>query len=393
MCKSSVCAARILATIIYIITAYSFVMPTQANNALTLSFVNNHVKDPVTVYVSGRDSRDSIVFLTSNGTWHYPSPCQSTKPQPTNTTVTVPEYINAGRIWVAVGELQFYILSNEGRAQSLIEPSVSNPDDPSAEVSWGFVEFTNTPELGLYANLSFVDFVGLPLGISLVTRDGAVQTVAGLPKGAVSDICQEIRLQAANNSLPWDSLCISSHDNRPLRILSPNTYASTHLGLMQGYYALYVKQVWKTYTSQDLLIDTQSDTGLVSCRVKDDILHCEGDNRGYARPDEADTWGCNTGPFMISEGDNGIHQAIVPRLCAAFTRSTLLIEGGSIQPSVESNAYYSSHPTNYYSRIIHEFLADGKGYTFPYDDVSASEENTAGVVSGFTPKLLNIFVG
>jgi hypothetical protein len=35
------------------------------------------------------------------------------------------------------------------------------------------------------------------------------------------------------------------------------------------------------------------------------------------------------GPFELEASDNAVHQAVVPRLCAAINRSTLLLGGGN----------------------------------------------------------------
>lgn len=99
------------------------------------------------------------------------------------------------------------------------------------------------------------------------------------------------------------------------------------------------------------------------------------------------------GTFAITAEDNAVHRAIVPRLCAAFTRTTLLVDGGTVQPSVNSSQYYLDNLTNHYSRLVHEFLADGKGYAFPYDDVDANGANTAGVLSGTNAQRLEIIIG
>ena len=58
-------------------------------------------------------------------------------------------------------------------------------------------------------------------------------------------------------------------------------------------------------------------------------------------------------------------RAVVPRLCAAFTRSTIMMEGGDIQPSLDASNYYQNSPTNWYSKLVHEYEIDGKGYAFP----------------------------
>ena len=151
--------------------------------------------------------------------------------------------------------------------------------------------------------------------------------------------------------------------------------------------------MWEKYSQEDLTINTQGEAGEVKCRVEGDELTCEGDNRGYVKPTVLDIWGCNSGPFTVQEGDNGVHEAIVPRLCAAFHRTTLLMEGGNVQPGLSSDAYYTNNPTSHYSRLVHENEVDGLGYSFSYDDVNPDGENAAGVVSGPDPKVLEVVIG
>jgi hypothetical protein len=123
-------------------------------------------------------------------------------------------------------------------------------------------------------------------------------------------------------------------------------------------------------------------------------LTCAQDNRSYSKPSARDIWGCNSGPFAIQSGDNAVHVAVVPRLCAAFVRSTLLLSGGNIQPSLGQSYYYTVDPTNYYSKAVHAREVDGKGYAFPYDDVNPDgNENASGTVSHATPDTLTVYVG
>jgi hypothetical protein len=58
-------------------------------------------------------------------------------------------------------------------------------------------------------------------------------------------------------------------------------------------------------------------------------------------------------------------------LCAALNRGTL----GTIdtQPSTNAADFYRNNPTNQYARIIHQNMADGKAYAFPFDDVGNFE--------------------
>ncbi|KAI1385842.1 uncharacterized protein F4822DRAFT_414289 [Hypoxylon trugodes] len=309
------------------------------------------------------------------------------------TEFTLPDSLSSGRVWVAEGELQFFSLVDANGVIQLVEPSAVNPSDPSAAVNWGFVELTNTAEGGIYANISFVDFVGLIMSMKLTLGSGETQTVSGLQSGVIPTICSELKDQAAADSQPWDKLCVTDSSGNALRILSPNQYASVDPTAFSTYYDDYIEQVWTKYAGEDLTINTQADAGNVACRVNGDQLECDGDNRGYPKPTVIDIWGCNSGPFAIEDPDNDVHRAVVPRLCAAFYRTTLLVDGGNVQPGVGNSSYYTTDPTNHYSRIVHKYETDGKGYTFSYDDVNPDGQNAAGVVSGPSPTVLELTVG
>lgn len=132
---------------------------------------------------------------------------------------------------------------------------------------------------------------------------------------------------------------------------------------------------------------------MVKCRVSEGSLRCEGDNREYAQPTSQDIFGCNAGTFSVYPGDNDVHHAVVPRLCAAFNRATLLMDGGDVQPALGSDSYYQNSPSNHYSRIVHHWETDGLGYAFSYDDVNPAGQNEAGAVWGENPQLLEIAIG
>ena len=380
-----------------------------ATEQLPISIVNNFPGGAINAYVTGLDTSNRLVMLQPDGTFYYPM-ADSSVATPQNVTgdiaiplgaqgsttkVTLPGYISAARVWFAEGDLQFFtVYSSESDGPSLVEPSAVNPSDPSAGVNWGFVELTNTEEGGLYANISYVDFVGMPLGMSLLAGDGSTQTAQGVGPDAVSTICSALKTQAASDGQVWGDLCMVDASGNPLRVIAPSDYVASNPSAFSEYWNDYVEQVWTTYTSGGLTINTQAAAGEVNCTVQNGNLTCDGDNRGYEQPTAGDIFGCNSGPFAILEGDNDVHQAIVPRLCAAFTRTTMLLNGGNIQPGLASTDYYSTSPTSFYSKLVHENEIDGKGYAFSYDDVNPdTDTNQSGVVSDANPQELTIIVG
>lgn len=390
------------------VNVHSFIATTSTGQ-LPLALVNNLQGGQVNAYVTGLDSQNRLVMLKPDGTFYYPSSTPSQViPQLINanvaiplgakgstTHITIPGYISSARIWFAEGDLRFYTVWSQGtNGPSLVEPSAINPADPSSAVNWGFVELTNNEAGGLYANISYVDFVGLVLGMSMQAGDGSTQSAKGLHPGAVAAVCQKLVAQTAKDGMPWSDLCQATASGQPLRVIAPIDYLSLHPDAFQSYFSSYIDQVWSHYTTNTLTINTQAPAGKVACKVSNNALSCAGDNRAYAKPSATDIFGCNSGPFAIFGSDNDVHRAVVPRLCAAFNRGILLINGGDLQPGVQSENYYQSGPVNWYSAFVHEEEVDGKGYAFSYDDVNPDGGiDQSGVVANRSPKLLTVVVG
>ena len=373
------------------------------DTTLPLQFTNNF-DGFVNAYVTGLDVNNNLVMLQSNGQFHHPTAGSGGIPQEIQANVaipvgergsqlqiTIPGYISAARIWFAVGNLRFYTVMDGNGRPSLVEPSSSNPNDPNAGTHWGFVELTWNKS-GVFANISYVDFVGLALSMSLHSG-GESQSAGGLHADAVDLICSALTKQTAVDGHPWDSLCMADAYGKNIRVIAPIDYVALNTNAWTGYYDDYINQVWSAYSGSPLTINTQLASGHVDCRVTGDILYCDGDNRGYSKPSVADIWGCNSGPFAIDGDDNNVHRAVVPRLCAAFVRSTLLLPGGNIQPSISAATYYTGGPTMWYSALVHQYETSGIGYAFSYDDVNPDGENQSGAVSSASPSLLSITVG
>jgi hypothetical protein len=368
---------------------------------LAIGLVNNTGSDTVYAYVTGLaiDNNNALMLLEADGqTPYYPSsPSGTNQPVPVNCaiplnapgrgakSITIPHLAGA-RIWFSIGSpLTFQV--NPGPA--LVEPSVTNPSDPNIDLPWDFAELTyNSAQL--FANISMVDFACIPIGLSLTDSSGGQQTAAGLPDGGLDTVCSGLSAQASVDGQGWDQLIVTN-GGQNLRALSPTNGIVLNSGLFSGYYDSYVSQVWSRYSSAPLSVDTQASFGTVTGQVSGDALTFSGVG-SFGPPAAADIFGCNSGPFNPA-GMSAEMLAILPRLAAAFNRSTLLID--SSQPDGENPSdYYGNAITNHYARIVHATAQDHRGYAFPYDDVAPTGgADQSGAVSSGSPSLLTVTLG
>jgi hypothetical protein len=366
-------------------------------STLNIALQNQTTSNTVYAYVTGLalQQNNALFLLQSDGMSHYfptqppsiGSPltqnCAIALGNPGSTrTVTIPQ-IAGGRIWFSIGSPLTFLL-NPGPA--LVEPSVTNPSDPNINTSWGFCEFTFS-SAELYANISYVDFVGLPISLNLTNSSGATQNVTGLPQSGLDTICSGLISQTASDGQPWSSLIVKNSSGQNLRVLSPNNGIVMNRSMFSGYFEPYVAQTWSKYTGAPLTVDTQAGFGTLSGRVSNNLLTFGGEE--FTRPTTADIFSCSTGPFAT--GSDAERNVIIPRLAAAFNRSTLLMTDNSPAPLED---YYKDPITNHYSRIVHAANLDGRGYAFPYDDVApAGGPDQSGEVNDPNPRLLTVAVG
>ncbi|KAJ5436249.1 hypothetical protein N7445_007134 [Penicillium cf. griseofulvum] len=371
----------------------------------TLNFAlkNNTGSSTVYAYITGQalDNHNALFLLRSDGkTAYYPTSPSSTMTNlgadcaiplgapGSTTTITIPHLAGA-RLWFAQDKkLTFYL--NPGPA--LVEPSVSNPSDPNYNLTWAFCEFTWN-DFQLYANLSYVDFVSMPIAMTLTNKAGATQTVKGLPAKGLDIVCDALKAQNSKDNAGWDKLIIQ-RNGANLRAVSPNTGRTLNGSLFNNYYDSYVNQVWSYYansTNNTLTVNTQASAGDVTAKVSSDLLSFSVPGISYTKPSTGDIFSNSSGSFAVS--GNATKDAITARLAAAFNRSTLLINAN--QPNGESVSNYYKHPvTNHYSRICHEVSLDTRGYAFPYDDVAPDNgADQSGSVFDGNPRLLTVTIG
>jgi hypothetical protein len=368
---------------------------------LNFELKNNTGSNTVYAYITGQalDNNNALFLLRSDGkTPYYPtSPpatgtdlsedCAIPLGAPGNTTTITIPHLAGARLWFAQdNKLTFYL--NPGPA--LVEPSVSNPADPNYNLRWAFCEFTWN-DFQLYANLSYVDFVSMPIAMTLTNGAGATQTVKGLPPNGLDLVCDALKEQHSKDNAGWDQLVIQK-DGVNLRAVSPNTGRTLNNSLFNDYYKSYVDEVWAHYSTNNVLtVNTQADAGDVAAKVASDVLSFSVPDVSYVKPSTGDIFSNSTGSFAVS--GNGIKDAITARLAAAFNRSTLLINGNQPNGETVSN-YYKNPVTNHYSRICHSVSIDTRGYAFPYDDVAPNDgPDQSGSVFDGNPKLLTVTIG
>lgn len=233
-----------------------------------------------------------------------------------------------------------------------------------------------------------VDFVCLPISLTLTDTSGATQFVSGMSSTGLDDVCSGLTAQNASDGAGWNQLIVENSAGQNLRALSPNNGLVMNSSLFSNYWTSYVNQVYAKYTSTPLSVDTQASFGTITGEVSANVLTFEN-NITFAAPSAQDIFSCSTGPFADTSGERG---AIVPRIAAGFNRSTLLVNTNT--PDVPVSEFYQNVITNHYSRIVHAANLDGKGYAFPYDDVTATGgADQAGTVSSGNVSVFRVAVG
>jgi hypothetical protein len=372
---------------------------------LQITLHNSTNSGSVYCYVTGQaiNNNYSPVLIQADGqSLYYPAnPSQNGSPLAVNCAIalgtpgnsrniTIP-YIAGGRIWFSIGSPLTFLLNPGGNnVPGLVEPSVTNQSDPNYNISWGFAEFTYN-QSQMYANITFVDFVSFPIAISLTNISGATQTVAGLPSGGLTTICNQLQTQTQTDGCQgWTDLIIRDKSGNLLRALSANNGNVINPGSFGSYYDPYVWSVLSHYTNGQTFtctVNGQAYTG--SCNPSTSSAAITLGTETFPRPSTTDIFSSNSGPFAT--GSDSLRNTFIPQLAAAFNRSTLLVSNALPAPL---SAFYQNAVTNHYSRIVHSVVTGGKGYAFAYDDVPpASGGDQSGYVSDGAPTNMTVTVG
>ena len=376
------------------------------NATLSIKLVNRTTSSDVFAYITGLDLDNNNVPLLiqsdARTVYHPASPgapqqalaadCAIPLGAPGNTvTATIPR-IAGGRIWYGIGS-RLTFLVNPGPA--LVEPSVTNPSDPNYGLDWGFAEFTfNSAQL--YANISYVDFVGPSVALTLQNAAGATQHVGGMNENGLATVVAGLRAQDDKDHAGWSQLVVSGSNGQPLRALAPNNGGVLNPSLFANYFDPYINEVWTRYSSQPLTINTQARWGNVRGQVSNNALNFAvnadlSPGPSFAKPSSRDVLTCSTGPFATGDPEA---LAVVPRLAAALNRGTALLSAEQPNGVTDPARYYQEAVTNHYARIVHAANLGGRGYAFPYDDVVPDNGgDQSGSVFDGNPVLLTVTIG
>lgn len=80
--------------------------------------------------------------------------------------------------------------------------------------------FGCTGAVGLFADITNVDFVGIPLGLELQTMSNGSQSVLGMPSNPTSQVCSLLRAGIDEDGQPWSNLCIVNASGQSLLVIS-----------------------------------------------------------------------------------------------------------------------------------------------------------------------------
>lgn len=379
---------------------------------MQIDLQNNTTSEVVYAYVTGLDidNNNAVFMLQADGVtaYHPANPaangtaisedCAILVGSPGSVkTVTIPRLAGA-RIWFCQDAKLTFLLNMGSSGPGLVEPSVTNLADPNYPLRWDFAEFTFN-DYQLFANITYVDFVSIPTALKLTTTDGtATQTVDGLPSDGLDTIATALQDQQKVDCAGWDQLVVqissASAGTSVLRIVSPDKGSILTSGLFDGYYDDYVNQVWDKYKTDTLTINTQGSWGNVTGQTDSSGNLNFGSAGSVSKPSAGDIFNCSSGAFSATNMDTDELANIGARIAAALNRSTLLT--ATSQPNGVSDAsdYYQNAITNHYSRIVHSVNLDGRGYTFPYDDVAADgAADQAGAVFSSYPDKLTVYIG
>ncbi|MEU4384000.1 beta-1,3-glucanase family protein [Promicromonospora sp. NPDC023805] len=276
-------------------------------------------------------------------------------------TIQLPKM--SGRVYFSYGSKLSFKVVNDGR---LVQPAVQNPSDPNRNKLFSWTEFTLN-DSGLWINSTQVDFLSAPYQTGLRKADGAVISTGMLKPDGYQNV-----VNALAGTPGWNNLAQRAPDGSLLRVLAPGHAIGTgqiDTNILAG----YIDRVWAKYSGENLTVAPYSydPAARFTGRVVNGVMRFTNASGAYVtefrKPSSDSVFGC----YKDLAAPNNDIGAIARTLCAGFHRSTLLTT--TTQPGTSTSGFYQESVTDYYSKYIHQQMANGKAYGFAFDDVLAQE--------------------
>ncbi|GIE90202.1 beta-1,3-glucanase family protein [Actinoplanes regularis] len=366
--KLAVLAASVIALIATAAAPAQAVGP----SPLPLTVTNNTGRgDAVYLYVLGTNlATGRLGYVNAGGTftaWTGGSVPPTAAPDvsiagPANggsRTLQIPRGIS-GRVYFSLGKkINFYLVTGG----ALVQPAPWAAGDTNRDTLFDWSEFTYN-DAGLWLNSSQVDMLGLIHKVQVTGANGVTTSTGAPVANGRQNIINGIK------ALPnFASLVQTRSDGTVLRVLAPGKGLAS-----SAFFEPYITSAWNTYASKTLTVVPFADQpgvkyfGRTSGTVMTFTNTSGATVATFNKPTPQNVWECAGNLFAPNDNVVG---PIARTLCAALNRTTL----GAIatQPSTDASKFYVTTPTNQYAKIVHQNMADGKAYAFPFDDVGGFE--------------------
>ncbi|GAB2478943.1 hypothetical protein GCM10027063_20720 [Promicromonospora xylanilytica] len=370
-------AVAVLGTLAVTAAALVVTQPTTTATAvpatIPMTITNDSGRgDQVFVYVLGTPGEGRLGWSDANGTFHQwptvggvpvdaPDASIVGPADGQSKTIQLPKM--SGRVYFSYGSKLSFKIVNNGQ---LVQPAVQNPQDPNRNKLFAWTEFTLNDD-GLWINSTQVDFLSAPYQTGLKKSDGTVLSTGMLKPDGYANV-----VDALNSTPGWGNLEQYAPDGSLLRVLAPGHAIETgqmDANMMAG----YVDRVWAKYANEPLTVAPYSydPAARFTGRVVNGVMRFTDASGAYVtefrKPSSDSIFGC----YKDLAAPNNDIGAIARTLCAGFHRTTLLTT--TTQPGTSTSGFYQESVTDYYSKYIHEQMANGRAYGFAFDDVLAQE--------------------
>ena len=349
--------------------------PASASPAqLPFAFTNDTGRtDALYLYVVGTDlGSGRLGWVDAAGTFRAwppganpPSPApDASQPGPGNggsSTVRVPKDFS-GRIYFSFGRKIDFRLTPGG----LVQPAPWSPADPNYSTLLDWSELTYNGS-GLFINSSQVDMFAIPHTVSVTGSNGQKRSTGTVVANGRDNVINGLRAQPG-----WGDTVVTS-GSEVLRVLAPGKAAGAGR-FSPTYLDGYITSAWDAYRSKTLTVvpfGDQPNTKFFGRTSGNDLVFTNTSGArvaSFAKPSTSNVWGCDG---TLQAPNDAVVGPIARTLCAGLVRGTLGTV--DVQPSTDASQFYRNSAPDWYARLIHQNMADGRAYAFAFDDVGGFE--------------------